>query len=237
MVIATTNCQRPKWQRSEDTRMRILLMGPPGAGKGTQAERIAEDCKIPHIATGDIFRAAIKAGTELGRQAKSYLDAGSLVPDAVTIGIVRERLQEPDCATGFLLDGFPRTIPQAEALEQLLGELGMKLDLVLNIKVAPAALLERLTGRRVCRQCGATYHMVFNRPRQSGVCNRCGGELYQRSDDTAETVSDRLRVYADQTAPLLEFYQQRGVLQEVDGELGIDEVWASMSGLLRSLSR
>lgn len=215
--------------------MRTLLMGPPGAGKGTQAERIAEYCKIPHIATGDIFRAAIKAGTDLGRQAKSYLDDGSLVPDAVTIGIVRERLQEPDCAAGFLLDGFPRTIPQAEALDQLLGELGMKLDLVLNIKVASAALLERLTGRRVCRQCAATYHVLFNPPRQDGVCDRCGGELYQRSDDTAETVSDRLRVYTNQTAPLLEFYGQRNLLREVDGELEIDAVWESIQSLLRSL--
>ena len=212
-------------------------MGPPGAGKGTQAEHIAEYGRIPHIATGDIFRAAIKTGTELGRQAKAYLDAGELVPDTVTIGIVRERLQMPDCAPGFLLDGFPRTLPQAEALEQLLVELGMKLDLVLNIKVAQAALLERLTGRRVCRQCAATYHVVFNPPKQEGICDRCGGELYQRSDDTAETVGDRLRVYTSQTEPLLEFYQQRGLLQEVDGELQIDAVWSEILGLLRGLDQ
>ena len=205
--------------------MRILLMGPPGAGKGTQAERIAGYCKIPHIATGDIFREAIKAGSELGRQAKSYLDAGELVPDEVTVGIVRERLQEQDCMAGFLLDGFPRTIPQAEALERLLGDLSMNLDLVLNIKVAPAVLTERLTGRRICRQCGASYHLVFNPPKQEGICDRCGGELYQRSDDTIETVSDRLRVYAEKTAPLLEFYRQRGLLREIDGEPGIDAVW------------
>ncbi len=217
--------------------MRILLMGPPGAGKGTQAERISGYFKIPHIATVDIFREAIRSGTDLGRQAKSYLDAGELVPDAVTIGIVRERVQALDCKTGFLLDGFPRTIPQAEALEQLLDELSMKLDLVLNIKVSPAVLMERLTGRRICRQCGTSYHLVFNPPKQDGICDRCGGELYQRSDDTPETVSDRMRVYTNKTAPLLEFYRQRGLLRDVDGELGIDAVWDAILGLLRSLDR
>jgi adenylate kinase len=217
--------------------MRILLMGPPGAGKGTQAERISGYCKIPHIATGDIFREAIRSGTDLGRQAKSYLDAGELVPDAVTIGIVRERVQALDCKAGFLLDGFPRTIPQAEALERLLDELSMKLDLVLNIKVAPAVLVERLTGRRICRQCGTSYHLVFNPPKQDGICNRCGGELYQRSDDTPETVSDRMRVYTNKTAPLLKFYRQRGLLRDVDGEPGIDAVWDAILGLLGSLDR
>jgi adenylate kinase len=217
--------------------MRILLMGPPGAGKGTQAERISGYCKIPHIATGDIFREAIRSGTDLGRQAKSYLDAGELVPDAVTIGIVRERVQALDCKTGFLLDGFPRTIPQAEALERLLDELSMKLDLVLSIKVAPAVLVERLTGRRICRQCGMSYHLVFNPPKQDGICDRCEGELYQRSDDTPETVSDRMRVYTNKTAPLLKFYRQRGLLRDVDGEPGIDAVWDAILGLLGSLDR
>jgi adenylate kinase len=212
-------------------------MGPPGAGKGTQAERISGYCKIPHIATGDIFREAIRAGTDLGRQAKSYLDAGELVPDAVTIGIVRERVQALDCKTGFLLDGFPRTIPQAEALERLLDELSMKLDLVLSIKVAPAVLVERLTGRRICRQCGTSYHLVFSPPKQDGICDRCGGELYQRSDDIPETVSDRMRVYTNKTAPLLKFYRQRGLLRDVDGEPGIDAVWDAILGLLRSLDR
>jgi adenylate kinase len=217
--------------------MRILLMGPPGAGKGTQAERIAECFHIAHIATGDIFREAIGAGTELGRKAKSYLDSGKLVPDEVTIGIVRERLQQPDCAAGFLLDGFPRNIPQAEALEQLLGELGIKLDLVLGIRVAPEILLERLTGRRICRQCGTPFHQVFNPPRQEGICDRCGGELYQRSDDTAATVGDRLRVYDAKTSPLLDFYLQRRLLREVDGEQGVDAVWKEIHVLLRSLDR
>lgn len=217
--------------------MRILLMGPPGAGKGTQAERIAGRWKMPHIATGDIFREAIKAGTDLGREVKSYLDAGELVPDAVTIGIVRERLQEPDCTPGFLLDGFPRTIPQAEALERLLDDLSMNLDLVLNIKIAPAVLVERLTGRRICRQCGTSYHLVFNPPKQDGICDRCGGELYERSDDTLETVGDRMRVYTNKTAPLLEFYRQRGLLREVDGEPGIDAVSDAILGILGSLDR
>jgi adenylate kinase len=215
----------------------MLLMGPPGAGKGTQAERITGYCKIPHIATGDIFREAIRGGTELGRRAKSYLDAGELVPDAITIEIVKERLRETDCMPGFLLDGFPRTVPQAEALDQLLIDLAMRLDLVLNIKIAPAILVERLTGRRICRQCGTSYHLVFNPPKQKGICDRCGGELYQRSDDTPETVGDRLRVYANKTAPLLEFYRQRGLLQEVDGEPGIDAVWEVIRGMLRSLDR
>jgi adenylate kinase len=217
-----------------EARMRILLMGPPGAGKGTQAERIAGYCKIPHIATGDIFREAIRAGSDLGRQAKTYLDGGQLVPDSVTIGIVRERLQAQDCEPGFLLDGFPRTIPQAEALERLLDDLSMKLDLVLNIKVATAVLVERLTGRRICRQCGASYHLVFNPPRQGGICDRCGGEVYQRSDDTPDTVGDRMRVYADKTALLLEFYRQRGLLRDVDGEAGIDVVWDAILGLLKN---
>jgi len=217
--------------------MRILLMGPPGAGKGTQAERITGYCKIPHIATGDIFREAIKAGTDLGRQAKSYLDAGELVPDTVTIGIVRDRVQAPDCQPGFLLDGFPRTIPQAEALELLLEDLSMKLDLVLNIKIAPEVLVERLTGRRICRQCGTPYHLGFNPPRQEGICDRCGGELYQRSDDTLETVGDRMRVYTSKTALLLDFYRQRGLLREVDGEAAIEVVGKAILDLLGSFDR
>jgi adenylate kinase len=212
-------------------------MGPPGAGKGTQAERITGYCKIPHIATGDIFREAIKAGTDLGRQAKSYLDAGELVPDTVTIGIVRDRVQAPDCQPGFLLDGFPRTIPQAEALELLLEDLSMKLDLVLNIKIAPEVLVERLTGRRICRQCGTPYHLGFNPPRQEGICDRCGGELYQRSDDTLETVGDRMRVYTSKTALLLDFYRQRGLLREVDGEAAIEVVGKAILDLLGSFDR
>ncbi len=210
-------------------------MGPPGAGKGTQAARITRFCGIPHISTGDIFRAAIREGTELGREAKKYLDAGQLVPDQITIEIIRERLKQQDCARGFLLDGFPRTLPQAEALDRLLADLGSNLDLVLNVAVRPEILLERLTGRRICRSCGATYHVVFQPLQLSGICDRCGGELYQRSDDTAETVEDRLKVYTNQTASLLEHYRRRGLLKEVNGEQEIDAVWMEIQRCLRSL--
>lgn len=210
-------------------------MGPPGAGKGTQAARIASFCGIPHISTGDIFRATIRDGSEIGRKLKGYLDDGRLVPDEVTVEVIRERLKQPDCKKGFLLDGFPRTIPQAEALDGMLKEMGISLDVVLNITVEPAVLLERLTGRRVCRECGATFHVVYQPPRKEGVCDRCGGELYQRSDDTAKTVSERLEVYQRQTAPLLEYYKVRDLLRKVDGELPIEEVWMEIENILRSL--
>jgi len=167
--------------------LRAILMGPPGAGKGTQAADLIGRYQIPHISTGDMFRAAIKTGTALGIKAKEYMDAGALVPDEVTIGIVAERLAESDCAKGFLLDGFPRTVAQADALDKILDQLQMQLDGVLNIEVDEEKLLERLTGRRICRQCGATYHMVFNPPTAGDACDKCGGELYQRSDDTLET--------------------------------------------------
>lgn len=212
-------------------------MGPPGAGKGTQAARIASFCEIPHISTGDMFRAAIKSGTELGKALKSYLDNGQLVPDQVTINIIRERLQEQDCADGFILDGFPRTLPQAEALDQLLADLGVCLDTVLNIAVTTGALLERLTGRRVCRRCGTPYHLLFQPPAVTGVCDRCGGELYQRSDDTEATVQERLDVYTRQTAPLLEYYQKQGLLREINGNISIEEVWTGIRDYLRSLSK
>lgn len=210
-------------------------MGPPGAGKGTQAARIAGYCNVPHISTGDIFRAAIKAGTELGMKLKGYLDAGQLVPDAVTIEVIKERLKEPDCIRGFLLDGFPRTIPQAEALDRMLVDLGVRLSAVLNIAVSPEALLQRLTGRRICRKCGTPYHVVFNPPAVPGVCDRCGGELYQRSDDTEETVKERLEVYTKQTAPLLEYYRKQRLLKEINGELDIEDVWKEIQGVLRGL--
>ena len=174
--------------------MNLVLMGLPGAGKGTQAEKIVEKYGIPHISTGDMFRAAIKEGTELGLQAKSFMDQGNLVPDEVTIGIVRERLSKEDCAKGFLLDGFPRTVAQAEALENILSDLNKKIDYVINIDVDKEFLMERLTGRRICKSCGSTYHLVFNPPAKDGVCDRCGGELYQRADDNAETVQNRLEV-------------------------------------------
>lgn len=183
--------------------MNLILMGLPGAGKGTQAEQIVAKYNIPHISTGDMFRAAMKAETEMGLQAKSFIDKGALVPDEVTIGIVRERLSQEDCVRGFLLDGFPRTVAQASALEEIMKDLGKKIDYVLNINVDSGLLLKRLTGRRICKECGATYHLEFNPPAKADVCDKCGGELYQRSDDNEETVANRLDVNIKQTKPCL----------------------------------
>jgi adenylate kinase len=219
----------------EGWRVLIIFMGPPGAGKGTQAERIVSEFGIPHISTGDMFRAAIKEGTPLGLQAKSYMDQGKLVPDEVTIGIVRERLSKPDTKHGALMDGFPRTVAQAEALDRMVEELGMKIDHAINLEVDRDLLLARLTGRRVCKSCGSTYHVEFNPPAKDGICDKCGGELYQRADDTAETVATRLDVYFKQTAPLLEYYNAKGVLRSVNGEAGIDEVYREISGILRGV--
>ncbi|OCA88530.1 adenylate kinase [Pradoshia sp. D12] len=217
--------------------MNLVLMGLPGAGKGTQAERIVEEYNIPHISTGDMFRAAMKEETPLGLEAKSYMDKGELVPDAVTIGIVRERLAKDDCQKGFLLDGFPRTVAQAEALEQLLAEMDRQLDYVINIQVNKDSLLERLTGRRICKDCGATYHLVFNPPAKEGVCDRCGGELYQRADDNIDTVQTRLEVNIQQSQPLITFYEGKGYLRNLDGQQPIDKVFADIEELLGSLSR
>jgi adenylate kinase len=213
----------------------LVLMGLPGAGKGTQAERIVENYGIPHISTGDMFRAAMKEGTELGLQAKSFMDKGELVPDEVTIGIVRERLSKEDCQKGFLLDGFPRTVPQAEALENLLVDLNKKIDYVININVDKELLMERLTGRRICKECGSTYHLVFNPPAKEGVCDRCGGELYQRADDNAETVQNRLDVNIKQQEPLLTFYELKGYLRTIDGQQDINKVFTDIEHLLGEL--
>ncbi|MGE8207266.1 adenylate kinase [Heyndrickxia sp. NPDC080065] len=215
--------------------MNLVLMGLPGAGKGTQAERIVDKYEIPHISTGDMFRAAIKEGTELGLKAKSFMDKGELVPDEVTIGIVRERLSKDDCQKGFLLDGFPRTVPQAEALEAILRDLNKQIDYCINIKVEKEILMERLTGRRICKNCGATYHLVFNPPKEAGVCDRCGGELYQRADDNEETVQNRLDVNIKQTQPLLDFYASKGYLQTIDGQQDINKVFTDIDTLLGSL--
>lgn len=212
--------------------MKLILMGGPGAGKGTQASPLVEKFHFPHISTGDMFRAAIKNGTELGLKAKTFMDAGGLVPDEVTIGIVAERLAMPDCAEGFLLDGFPRTLPQGVALGQILDRLGMKLDGVINIEVAEDVLIPRLTGRRVCRKCGASYHMIFNKPEQEGVCGQCAGELYQRSDDTVETAKNRLNVYNTQTQPLIDFYQEQGLVKLINGAQPIDQVFADILKVL-----
>ncbi|RST71796.1 adenylate kinase [Siminovitchia acidinfaciens] len=215
--------------------MNLVLMGLPGAGKGTQAEKIVAKYDVPHISTGDMFRAAMSEGTELGLQAKSFMDKGELVPDEVTIGIVRERLSKADCEKGFLLDGFPRTVPQAEALENILSELGRNIDYVINIQVDQNILMERLTGRRICKSCGATYHLVFNPPAETGVCDRCGGELYQRPDDNEETVQNRLEVNVKQTQPLLDFYEEKGYLKNINGQQHIDQVFSDIDSLLRDL--
>ena len=212
--------------------MKIVFMGPPGAGKGTQAEKIIENYQIPHISTGDMFRKAIKDQTELGMEAKRYMDQGALVPDHVTIGIVKDRLSESDCKSGFLLDGFPRTVDQAKALDEILTSLDSKIDYVINIDVDLNILKERLTGRRICRSCGATYHKIFNPSAVEGVCDKCGGELYQRKDDNEETVGNRLDVYVNQTKPLLDYYSLAGNLVNINGQQSIDLVFAEIQDVL-----
>ncbi|PSL42548.1 adenylate kinase [Salsuginibacillus halophilus] len=215
--------------------MNLILMGLPGAGKGTQAEMIVEKYGIPHISTGDMFRAAIKNETELGQQAKSYMDAGELVPDEVTVGIVRERLSQPDCSEGFLLDGFPRTVKQAEALEDILASLDTSLDFVLNINVDKDKLKERLTGRRVSPTSGKTYHVMFNPPKVEGKCDEDGSELIQRDDDKPETVEKRLQVNIEQQQPLIDFYENKGYLRTIDGDQDIHDVFGDIDELLKGL--
>lgn len=199
-------------------------MGPPGAGKGTQATILAERFHIPHISTGDMFRAAIEAGTSLGLKAQEYMDGGGLVPDDVTIGIVEERLTQADCASGFLLDGFPRTVTQADALSQIIKKYGLTLDGVINIEVDEDILLARLTGRRICRECGATYHQLYKPPAKEGICDKCAGELHQRGDDTLATVRNRLNVYNQKTEPLIKYYQATGLYKGIQGDKEIDQV-------------
>ena len=208
--------------------MYILLMGPPGAGKDTQAERLIAEYQIPHISTGDMFRAAVKKGTELGKEAKKYMDAGTLVPDSVTIGIVRESLANPECSKGFILDGFPRTEEQAIALDGILTDLNIKMNGVVNIVVPDAELVGRVTGRRICKACGATYQVEYNPSKVEAMCDKCGGALYQRDDDKEETVKKRLEVYHSQTAPLIEYYKQQGVYKEIKGLQAIDKVYADV---------
>ncbi|EGO65331.1 adenylate kinase [Acetonema longum] len=212
--------------------MHILLMGPPGAGKGTQAAKLVEKYQIPHISTGDMFREAVKAQTELGKQAKAFMDVGQLVPDSVTIGIVKERLAKPDASKGFILDGFPRTLEQARALDVTLHELGIHLSRVINVTVPDSELVKRVTGRRICRGCGATYHVEYNPAAHPDVCDKCQGELYQRSDDKQETVHNRLTVYHAQTKPLIEYYQDKGLYTEINGLQSIDRV---MDDIVKSL--
>ncbi len=212
--------------------MKLLIMGRPGAGKGTQAVNIKEYYNIPHISTGDMFRARMKNQTKLGMLAKSYMEKGDLVPDEVTIGIVEERLQEPDCANGFLLDGFPRTIAQAEAFDKFLKSNGIKLDAALNVDVDASILIRRMVGRRVCKTCGATYHVEFNPSKVSGVCDNCGSPLIQRPDDTEETAVNRLKTYDEQTAPLLDFYSKQNLLKTVNGDQDVDKVFNDIKATL-----
>jgi len=205
--------------------MNLVLLGPPGAGKGTQAELIIEKYNIPHISTGDIFRAAIKEGTPLGVEAKRYMDSGQLVPDPLVVEIVKERLDKEDCQKGFLLDGFPRTISQADTLSASLKGEGRKLTAVINIEVDFQILLNRLTGRRVCRNCAAVYHIETKPPKVAGICNHCGGEVYQRDDDTPETVKKRLEVYQAQTEPLINYYRAENLLISFDGQIAITDLF------------
>lgn len=214
--------------------MRIVLLGPPGAGKGTQAQILKQTSGIPHISTGDLLRQAVKEGTNLGKQARAYMDKGELVPDELVTAMVAERLQRSDCASGFLLDGFPRTIAQADALAEELARSGKKLDGVVSIMVPRADLIERLSGRRVCRECGAMYHERFDPPKRAGVCDKCQGVLYQRSDDNAETVSARLAVYERATAPLLSYYHDRALLYEIDGRGTPEEVCQRITATLKT---
>lgn len=215
--------------------MNIILMGLPGAGKGTQASEIVKKFPIPHISTGDMFRKAIKDETDLGKEAKSYMDRGELVPDEVTVGIVKERISEDDAKKGFLLDGFPRTIDQAEVLNDIMSELGRNIDAVINIEVPEEELMNRLTGRRICEKCGTTYHLVFNPPKVDGICDIDGGKLYQREDDNPETVSNRLNVNVKQSKPILEYYNEKGVLKNIDGAKDIDDVTKDVIDILDQL--
>ena len=212
--------------------MKIIMLGAPGAGKGTQAKKIAEKYQIPHISTGDIFRANIKEGTELGKQAKTYMDQGLLVPDELTVNLVIDRVEHDDCKNGYVLDGFPRTIPQAEALDKALNGLGEHLDYALNVDVPDENIVKRMAGRRACISCGATYHVVYAAPKTEGICDVCGSELVLRDDDKPETVKNRLNVYHEQTQPLIDFYTEKGVLKTVDGTVPMEEVFAAITAIL-----
>lgn len=212
--------------------MKIIMLGAPGAGKGTQAKMLAEKYAIPHISTGDIFRANIKNGTQLGKKAKEYMDQGLLVPDELTCDLVVDRIQKEDCANGYILDGFPRTIPQAKALDEALKKLGTKMDYAINVDVPDSNIVNRMGGRRACVGCGATYHIVYNAPKKADVCDTCGEKLILRDDDQPETVQKRLRVYHDQTQPLIEYYDAAGILKTVDGTVDMEEVFSSIVSIL-----
>lgn len=212
--------------------MKIIMLGAPGAGKGTQAKKIAEKYGIPHISTGDIFRANIKDGTELGRKAKEFMDQGALVPDELTIGMLMDRIQMEDCKEGYVLDGFPRTIPQAESLKDALSERGQKIDYAINVDVPDENIINRMAGRRACISCGATYHIVYNPSKVADVCDVCGARLVLRDDDKPETVKKRLSVYHDLTQPLIEYYKEAGVLENVDGTQDLNKVFSDIAAIL-----
>jgi adenylate kinase len=212
--------------------MNIILLGPPGAGKGTQAKSLVDDYGIPQVSTGDMLRAAVKEGSPLGVEAKKHMEAGTLVPDSVVIGLVKERIQQKDAAKGFMLDGFPRNVSQAETLDKMLAELGKNIDHVISVEVPSEELLGRLTGRRTCRNCNAMFHVMFNRPKQEGVCDRCGGELYQRADDNEATVSSRLKVYEEQTAPLIDYYGKQDKVRRINGVGDIADIYSRIKTVL-----
>ena len=212
--------------------MKLIMLGAPGAGKGTQAKMIAKEYGIPHISTGDIFRANIKEGTELGKEAKTYMDAGQLVPDELTVKILLDRVAKDDCKNGYVLDGFPRTIPQAEVLDAALTELGDKIDFAIDVDVPDENIVRRMGGRRACVTCGATYHIEHVPPKTEGICDTCGSELILRDDDKPETVSNRLKVYHEQTQPLIDFYTKKGVLKSVDGTVDMMDVFAAIKAIL-----
>ncbi|MEJ2716801.1 MAG: adenylate kinase [Deltaproteobacteria bacterium] len=214
--------------------MRIVLLGGPGSGKGTQAKKLTEKFGIPQVSTGDIFRAAVKEGTPMGLKAKEYMDKGELVPDDVVVGVVEERLTKPDLEAGFMLDGFPRTLPQAEALDRILNDMGKPIDHAILVDVPDDELMKRLTGRRTCRnsECGKMYHVMFNPPKKDGICDACGSELYQRDDDSEATIRERLNVYAEQTAPLIDYYSEKGLLHRVEGVGPIDRIFESIEKIL-----
>ena len=212
--------------------MKIIMLGAPGAGKGTQAKKITEKYQIPHISTGDIFRANIKNGTELGKKAKTYMDQGLLVPDELVCDLVVDRVKQEDCKNGYILDGFPRTIPQAESLDEALGQMGESLDYAINVDVPDEHIVNRMSGRRACVGCGATYHMVYAPTKKEGVCDVCGAELILRDDDKPETVQKRLSVYHEQTQPLIDYYKGKGILKDVDGTKDMDVVFQAITDIL-----
>ena len=212
--------------------MKIIMLGAPGAGKGTQAKQIADKYSIQHISTGDIFRANIKNGTELGKKAKQYMDQGALVPDELTCDLVMDRIQQDDCKNGFVLDGFPRTIPQAEALDAALGKINEKMDYAIDVDVPDENIVNRMSGRRACLNCGATYHLISIPPKVEGICDRCGSEIVLREDDKPETVQKRLKVYHEQTQPLIDYYKNQGILKSVDGTQPMDEVFKAIVTIL-----